>query len=127
MSYTPQLKGRWWQKHGYFKRYMLREATVLPLAFLLCSLLAGAFSVADATRFEHWQSYMAHPVIMSLHGLALIASLYHAATFFVLFPRVMPVRIGARKVPDAAIVGGQWAAVLIVLVLMLGLFVGGGA
>lgn len=127
ISYKPELTGRWWQKHGYFKRYMLREATVLPLLFLLFSLIAGAFSVADATRFAHWQAYMAHPAIIGLHGLALVASLYHAATFFVLFPRVMPIRLGTRKVPDAAIVAGQWTAVAIVTVLMLWLFIGGGA
>lgn len=127
MSYTPQLSGRWWQKHGYFKRYMLREATVLPLVFLICSLIAGVFSVADATRFEHWQAYMAHPLVVGLHGLALIASLYHAATFFVLFPRVMPLRFGGRNLPGAVVVAGQWAAVAMATVVMLWIFVGGGA
>lgn len=127
MSYKAQLTGRWWQKHGYFKRYMLREATVLPLMFLLFSLLAGVFSLPDATRFEHWQAYMAHPFVMGMHVLALAASLYHAATFFVLFPRVMPIRLGTRVVPESLIVLAQWILVVVVLALSLWLFTGGGA
>lgn len=126
MSYKPQLTGRWWKKHGYFKGYMLREATVLPLLFLLFSLLVGAFSLQEAVRFAHWQAYMAHPFVMSLHGLALLASLYHAATFFVLFPRVMPIRIGTRSIPDRWIVLAQWVAVAAVLALFLWLFARGG-
>lgn len=127
MSYQPKLTGRWWQKHEFFKRYMLREATVLPLVFLLCSLLAGVFSLHDIARFSHWQAYMAHPLVILMHTLALAASLYHAATFFVLFPRVMPIRLGTYEVPAKLIVAGQWMGVLAVVLLFLWLFTGGSA
>lgn len=126
MSYKPELTGSWWLKHRFFKAYMLREATVVPLVFLLCSLIAGLFSLQDIERFSHWQAYMAHPLVILMHTLALAASLYHAATFFVLFPRVMPIRVGTREVPARLIVAGQWAGVLAVALLFLWLFAGGG-
>ncbi|MFN3899423.1 MAG: hypothetical protein ACK4ML_03540 [Alishewanella aestuarii] len=42
--YLQPLSRSWWLKHGFFLRYMLREATVLPLLF----------SVA-----VYWQAYIA--------------------------------------------------------------------
>ncbi|MBA3988969.1 fumarate reductase subunit C [Aliidiomarina maris] len=125
MSYKPELTGRWWLKHGHFKRYMLREATVIPLVFLLCSLLAGVFSLQDVERFSQWQAYMAHPLVIIGHTVALGAALYHAATFFVLFPRVMPIRIANYTLPARLMVAGQWAAVLAVALLCLWLVTGG--
>ncbi|MCH8493543.1 MAG: fumarate reductase subunit C [Idiomarina sp.] len=122
MSYKPELTGSWWLKHRFFMLYMLREATVLPLVFLLCSLLAGIYSLASPEQFASWQAFMARPWVLALHGLALVAALYHAFTFFQLFPRVMPIRIGARLLPPALMVAVQWAAVLAVIVLFLWLF-----
>lgn len=125
MSFKARLTGSWWQKHRFFKLYMLREATVLPLAFLLCSLLAGVFSLQDLERFAHWQAFMSHPLIIAVHAIALLASLYHAFTFFVLFPRVMPIRIGSKMVPAQLLVIGQWLAVIVVIAISLWLFSGG--
>lgn len=127
MSYKPSLTGSWWRKHRFFKLYMLREATVLPLAFFICSLLAGVFSLQDPERFAHWQAFMSNPLIIAVHALALLASLYHALTFFVLFPRVMPLRIAGKSVPAVALVAGQWAAVVLVILVFLWLFMGGAA
>ncbi|RUO29225.1 fumarate reductase subunit C [Aliidiomarina sedimenti] len=126
MSYKPQLTGSWWLKHRFFKAYMLREATVIPLAFLLCSLLAGAFSLQDPERFQHWQAFMSNPLVILVHTLALTTSLYHAATFFVLFPRVMPIRVGNYQLPARYLVLAQWGAVWLVVALFIWLFAFGG-
>ena len=39
--YQPKLSRSWWLKHNYYRLYMLREATVLPLLFFLGCLLYG--------------------------------------------------------------------------------------
>lgn len=122
MSYQQPLRRTWWLKHRHFALYMLREATVLPLVFFLCSLLAGMWSLATPQHWLQWQAFMAQPWVIAIHGLALIAALYHAATFFVLFPRVMPIRIGTKSVPSAVMVAGQWFAVVAVIALFLWLF-----
>ncbi|MGX5914830.1 fumarate reductase subunit C [Aliidiomarina sp. Khilg15.8] len=127
MSYKSTLSATWWRKHGFFKGYMLREATVFPLAFLLCLLLAGVFSLQDAERFTQWQAFMSYPLVTAVHLLALSASLYHAFTFFALFPRVMPIRLGTKTLPAAVLITAQWAAVAMVTALFLWVFSGGGA
>lgn len=126
MSYKTSLTGSWWRKHRFFKLYMLREATVLPLAFLLCSLLAGAFSLQDTERFAQWQSFMSNPLIVAVHLIALLASLYHAFTFFQLFPRVMPIRLGDKTLPAQWLVGAQWLAVVVIIAIVLWVVSGGG-
>lgn len=97
---------------------MLREATVLPLVFFLLCLMAGMVAlVQGADSWQGWVGFMGSPVVLALNLLALAASLYHAATFFVLFPRVMPLRIAGRSLPDNMIVAGQWAGVVVVALL----------
>lgn len=118
MSYKPTLGRTWWLKNSAFKAYMLREATVLPLVFTLLCLLAGIYSLSKGeTSWLAWLAAMGNPLVLALNALTLVASLYHAATFFVLFPRVMPIRLGNKKVPDGLIVAGQWAGVAGVFVL----------
>lgn len=118
MSYKTELSRTWWLKNPAFKAYMLREATVLPLVFFILCMLAGIHSLGSGEQaWLNWLAVMRNPLVLLLNLLALVASLYHAATFFVLFPRVMPIRIGANKVPDRLIVAGQWAGVAGVFVL----------
>lgn len=125
MSYRPTLSRTWWLKNPAFKAYMLREGTSLPLLFFLLCLLAGLCSLAQGEQqWQHWQSVMQHPLVMLINGIAFLASLFHAWTFFQLFPRVMPIRLGATTLPAGAVVGGQWFAVLAVLVLTGWLFWG---
>lgn len=125
MSYRTSLTPSWWLKHSAFKLYMLREGTVLPLVFALCCLFTGVLSLQSAEQFTAWQQFMAKPWVIALNAIACAAALYHAFTFFQLFPRVMPIRLGERLVPAAFMVVGQWLAVLAVVALFLWLFGGG--
>lgn len=111
-GYKVELTSRWWLKHRFFKLYMLREATVLPLVFFIGAMLKGVYSLQNAVQFNAWQAFMSHPLVITLNILALLAALYHAFTFFVLFPRVMPIHIGAKAVPANLIVIAQWLAVV---------------
>ncbi|MBR2515760.1 MAG: fumarate reductase subunit C [Halomonas sp.] len=119
----PPLKRNWWLKHRFFKLYMLRETTVLPLVFFTLCLLAGMVSLLQgAESWQGWIAFMGSPIVLLLNLLALAASLFHAATFFVLFPRVMPLRIAGRSLPGNVIVAGQWVGVVVVALLFFWLF-----
>src|SRR5690606_27131322 len=116
--YQPELSRSWWLKHHYYRLYMLREATVLPLLFFLGCLLYGLYCLAQGAA--HWQSFqlfMQQGWVIALNLLAFAASLFHAITFFALFPRVMPLA------PARLMIGGQWLATLLVaagLLVLLG-------
>jgi fumarate reductase subunit C len=118
--YQPAMPRTWWLKHGYYRRYMLREATVLPLLFFIACWIAGVFCLAqDEATWLRWQSFMAQPWVILLNGLALLASLYHAKTFFELFPRVMPLRLGSKTLPPQVMIAAQWGATVAVLVFLV--------
>jgi fumarate reductase subunit C len=107
--YQQALSRSWWLKHSFFIRYMLREATVLPLLFFCGCLLVGLYSLSQGeTQYQSWLLFMAQPWVVALNTLVLLASLYHAKTFFELFPRVMPLMIA-----------GQWCGTALVAALLL--------
>lgn len=125
MGYKTELGRTWWLKNAAFKAYMLREATVLPLVFFILCMLCGIYALTQGeASWNTWVAAMGNPLVLALNVLALVASLYHAATFFVLFPRVMPIRLGGKKVPDNLIVAGQWAGVAGVFALAAWIFWG---
>ena len=117
-TYLSKLRRTWWFKHGYYQRYMLREATVLPLLFFCGCLLTGLYSLQHSEQsWLNWLVFMAKPWVIGLNLLTLLASLYHAKTFFELFPRVLPI------LPAPLMIVGQWLGTLTVallLVLLLG-------
>ena len=53
---------------------------------------------------------------LGLYALVLLASLYHAKTFFELFPRVMPL------LPAPLMIAGQWLGTIAVALFVLWLF-----
>ena len=117
--YLQPLSRSWWLKHSFFLRYMLREATVLPLLFFIGCLLYGLYCLAQSSA--HWASFqlfMQQRWVIALNLLAFAASLFHAKTFFALFPRVMPLA------PAWLMISGQWLATLLVTAGLLLLFGG---
>lgn len=115
-AWQPEVSAFWWLKHRFFLGYMLREATVIPLLFFLGCVLAGWYQLQQgAEAYAAWQTFMRQPWVVSLNGLALVASLAHAWTFFRLFPRVMPVRLGQWSVPARWLIAGQWLGVVLTL------------
>lgn len=118
MSYRPTLPRTWWLKHTAFKAYMLREATVLPLTFFLLCLASGIYGLWQGEiQWLNWQAMMKQPWVLVINAVALLASLFHALTFFQLFPRVMPIRLGEKIISPRILIAGQWAAVLAIAVL----------
>ncbi len=125
MSYRPTLTRTWWLKNNAFKAYMLRELTALPLLFFLLCLAMGLYSLGQGEQAWHsWLQVMQNPLVLLINALAFVSSLFHAWTFFQLFPRVMPLRLGGTPLPAAALIAGQWAGVLAVFALVAWLFWG---
>ncbi|MDP5292545.1 fumarate reductase subunit FrdC [Oceanimonas sp. CHS3-5] len=108
--YVRPMPASWWRQKAPYRLYMLREATVLPLTFFCLCLLAGVWSLGQgAESWAGWQAFMASPVVLVLNGLALVASLFHAATFFLMMPRVMPVKVAGKPLPVIKVALAQWA------------------
>ena len=117
--YHSRMTRGWWLQQRYYRLYMLREATVLPLLFFLGCLLYGLYCLTQgAAHWQNFQLFMQQGWVIALNLLAFAASLFHAKTFFALFPRVMPLA------PAWLMISGQWLATLLVAAGVLLLFGG---
>lgn len=122
MGFTAslQVKRNWWQSNPYYRFYMVREATVLPLILFTLFLTVGlGCLVKGPEAWQSWLDFMANPLVIIINILALAGSLFHAQTFFSMMPQVMPIHIKGKLLEKKVVVLGQWAAVAVISLIVL--------
>ncbi len=118
--YVREIQPTWWAKSNYYRLYMLREATVLPLILFTLFLVAGLVYLAVGEQaWQSWLNFMTNPLIVLVNIVALIASLFHAATFFKMMPQVMPIRIKNKEIEKKHIIAAQWSVVAFISVIII--------
>jgi fumarate reductase subunit C len=118
--YVREMKATWWQKSQFYKLYMLREATVLPLIFFTLFLTAGLGALVKGPEaWQGWLEFMANPIVVAINIVALAGSLFHAHTFFGMMPQVMPIRLQGKLLDKKTIVLAQWGAVAAISLIVL--------
>ncbi len=110
MSYRRPISSTWWLAKNNYILFMCREATAvfvwLYLVFYLSQLAKLGGDVGAYTQFLDGRSSF---LWILFHVVALIAAIYHSATWFNLTPKVIVVRRGEEKVPDGLIIGPHYA------------------
>ncbi|HGS4433259.1 TPA: fumarate reductase subunit FrdC [Vibrio cholerae] len=118
--YVREMKRTWWKDHPFYRFYMVREATVLPLILFTLSLSVGLGSLVKGPEaWQTWLDFMANPLVIAINLVALAGSLFHAQTFFSMMPQVVPIRLGGKLVDKKIIVLAQWAAVAFISLIVL--------
>jgi len=118
--YVRQMQRTWWKDHPFYRFYMLREATILPLILFTLFLTLGLGALVKGPEaWDTWLEFMANPVVIAINIVALAGSLFHAQTFFSMMPQVMPIRIKGKVLDKKIIVLSQWAAVAFISLIVL--------
>ncbi|EGR4174394.1 fumarate reductase subunit FrdC [Vibrio cholerae] len=118
--YIREMKRTWWKDHPFYRFYMVREATVLPLILFTLFLTVGLGSLVKGPEaWQTWLDFMANPLIIAINLVALAGSLFHAQTFFSMMPQVVPIRLSGKLVDKKIIVLAQWAAVAFISLIVL--------
>ncbi|OBT16406.1 fumarate reductase subunit C [Vibrio sp. UCD-FRSSP16_10] len=118
--YVREMNRTWWKDHSFYRFYMLREATVLPLVLFTLFITFGLGSLVKGPEaWASWLEFMANPVVIIINILALLGSLFHAQTFFSMMPQVMPMRFKGKAVDKKTIVLAQWAVVAFISLIVL--------
>ncbi|MBE4593368.1 fumarate reductase subunit C [Vibrio navarrensis] len=118
--YVREIKRTWWKSHPFYRFYMLREATVLPLIIFTLFLTFGLGALVKGPEaWQTWLAFMANPLVIAINIVALAGSLLHAQTFFSMMPQVIPIRLGGKLVDKKIIVLAQWAAVALISLIVL--------
>ncbi|MCG7499002.1 fumarate reductase subunit FrdC [Vibrio sp. Of7-15] len=118
--YVREMTRTWWKDHPFYRFYMVREATVLPLILFTLFLTIGLGSLVKGPEaWASWLDFMANPVVVAINIVALLGSLFHAQTFFTMMPQVMPIRIKGKTLDKKIVVLTQWAAVAAISLIVL--------
>ena len=111
----------WWKKNPFFVEYMVHESTALFVAAYAITLLFGLIRLGQGeAAWNGWLAAMQSPLSIILHVVLLVAIVYHAITWFKLFPLTMPPMIvNGKKLAPNVVVGGGWAAAIVASLALL--------
>lgn len=101
----------WWLKKLAYSKFITRELTSLAVCYAGILLLVQVWVLSRGpAAHQRFTELLASPVMLVFHGLVLAALLFHSVTWFNLAPQALVVRVGRRRVPDAAVLAGHYAA-----------------
>ncbi len=116
----------WWIHQWSYAKFVLRElSSVFGAWFVILTIIQVRALRKGPEAFAAVQHWMSHPIVIALNALSLLFVLFHTITWFNLAPRAMVVRLAGRRVPEAWIVGANYAAWLVVSVAVGWLLLGG--
>ncbi|MGH2348885.1 MAG: fumarate reductase subunit C [bacterium] len=113
----------WWLRQRAYFLFMLREWTSVVIAVYLALLLLMLNRLAAGPQsYEAYLRWLATPGMVLFHVVAFAAAFFHTVTWFNITPKVLVVRVGERRIPEAIVAGANylaWIAVSIVLAWVL--------
>ncbi len=125
MSHKPYVrevsKTTWFLRHPRYQRYMAREVTCIFIFIYTFLLIWGLGALANGQEaFEAFVQALRSPLGVLFNLAALVAAVYHSATWFNVTPQAMPIQRGEEFVPGNLIVGahyGAWAVVSLIILI----------
>ncbi|MDR5683413.1 MAG: fumarate reductase subunit C [Armatimonadota bacterium] len=114
-GYRRPVRFLWWTERRSYVLFVVRELTSLFVGtYAVLLLILVDRLVRGPTAYEAYLAFLGAPGMAVFHALGLAAALYHSVTWFALAPKAMTVRLGRHRVPDAAVVGANYAVWAIV-------------
>jgi fumarate reductase subunit C len=113
--YRERVSTYWWMWQWKYLKFILRELSSLAVAWLVLLTLMQVRALKGGpdsyAAFQHW---LEKGWVVLLNAVSLVFVLFHTITWFNLSPRAMVVRIGGKRVPDAAIAAPNYAAWILI-------------
>ena len=124
----PMSRTTWYLRNGRYKVYMLRELTCLLVGLYSFLLIYGLAALSQDTS-EAWNGFIAsqqNSFMITFHAVALLYFLlYQTFAWFELAPKVMPLQLGEKKLPETVVVLAHyiaWAILSAVIFWAAGVF-----
>ena len=117
--HRPRTPIFWWLRKLSYTRFITRELTSIPVAYTAVLLLAQVWVLSRGEEaYERFLAVLRSPAAIVFHALILVGLLFHTVTWLNLAPKALVVRLGGRRVPDAAITLAHYAAWLVASALI---------
>lgn len=128
MARKPYQKAQpdnWYMSNSFFKIYMLRELTSVPVALASLNLLWGLAALAQAggAAWQSWLVFQLNPLIIIFNLIAIAAALFNSLKWFEAMPKAIRIQRGDKFVPDNIMIMGNWIAFAVIALVMLIVFI----
>ncbi|PYR93827.1 MAG: fumarate reductase subunit C [Acidobacteria bacterium] len=112
----------WWLGRWSYFLFILRELSSIFVAWVVIYLLVLVAAVSkSAVRYQQFLDWSRNPFMLSLNILSLLFIVLHAVTWFNLAPQAMVVHVGGRRLPGSLIAISNYAGLVAVSIVILGL------
>ena len=116
----------WWLEKLTYSKFITRELTSFAVCYSAILLLVQIWALSQGeAAYERFLTWLRWPPALVLHVLVLSALVFHALTWLNLAPKAMVLRVGRRRLPDAAVLIAHYlawlAATAVILVGVSGL------
>ncbi len=118
--YHSPMPANWWQKSGFYRFYMLREATAIPALWFSLEMIFALYALKNGE--QSWQAFVTvlqNPFMLLINLVALAAALLHSKTWFELAPKAQVIVLGGKKLSPAPVIKGLWALMVLVSLILL--------
>jgi fumarate reductase subunit C len=123
----PHISTYWWlRKRSYFA-FILREISSLCVAWAAVFLLLIVYAAGRGpTEYAALLEWARQPWVIAVNVSSLLLVLFHAITWFNLAPQALVVRLGHTHVPGPLVSASNYAAWIVVSVIVGWLLIGYG-
>jgi len=105
----------WWTRKRTYFLFVMRELSSLFIGWLVLYLLLFVRAVTRGeAAYDSFLDRAASPWLVAVNVVAFGFLLLHTVTWFSLTPQAMVVSLRGRRVPAAAIIGAQYAGLVVV-------------
>jgi fumarate reductase subunit C len=109
--YRRRVSVWWWLESPSYTGFVLREISAVAVAFFAAVLIALLRALAGGPEaYARFTATLGSPALLAASLVAFLLVVLHAITWFNLAPTAMVVRLKGKRVPDAVIVGSNYAA-----------------
>jgi fumarate reductase subunit C len=115
LLYRRPISVWWWTRKRTYFLFVMRELSSLFIAWLVLYLLLMIRAVAHGeAAYDDFLDAAASPWLVAVNVIAFGFVVLHTVTWFSLTPKAMVVSLRGRRLPQAAVIGGQYAALVAV-------------
>lgn len=122
--YQKAQPNNWYMSNTFFKIYMLRELTSVPVALAALNLFWGIAALANSLEcWQTWLHFQLNPIVIILNIIAIIAALFNSVKWFEAMPKAIRIQRGDKFVPDKLMIMSNWVAFAVISIVMLIVFI----
>ena len=115
----------WWLARSSDAKFITRGLSRVGVRYARILLVAQVWFLSRGKQaYERFLSFLQLPAVLVFHGVVLLFLLFHSITWLNLAPRALVLHVGGKRLPDAAVLAGHYAAWLVATALSVWFLVG---